>query len=153
MLLFLHGETRIDEQRGVTFLTGTHESHETSHATHHRTDCWNTARRINIQIDESFYKAGSFRLELWSTVNVGVDGGHTVLKRFYLRINAYLAGRKARNTHFHTHELLATGVFDVVNQAFHFTDGGSAHLFDAAFGYDFVNNFCRDWSFFHHLYI
>ena len=153
VLLFLNGETRVDEQRGITFLAGAHKGHETSHTTHHGAHGGNTTCGINVKIDKSLDETGSFGFEFRSTVDIGVNGGHAILKRFDLGIHTDFASRKSRNTHFHSHKLLATGVFNVINQTFHFTDGGSAHFLDAALGHDFVNNFCWNWSFFHHLYV
>ena len=149
VLLFLDGEAGVDEQGGVAFLAGAHEGHKGGHTGHHRAHGGDAVFRVHVQIDEVLDEAGGLFLEVGDAFDVRVQGGDSLLEGLDLGFHAHVAGGEAGDAHFHSDELLAGRLFNVIDEAFHFTDGGFSDFLDAAVGDNLVNDFDGDGGAFH----
>ncbi len=107
VLLFLHGETGVDEEGGVAFFAAAHEGHETGHAAHHGTDGRDAVLGIDFKVDEILDEACGFLLQGGDALDVRVDGGDALLQGLDLRLHAHGARRQSGNAHLHAHKLLA----------------------------------------------
>ena len=151
MLLFVHGETRVDEQGGVLAFLGAAYGEERGEAALHGPYGGDAAGGVDIDVEEVFGKTGNFLFQFGKTAYFRIEGGHAVLQGFDFGFHAYLGGRQAGDAHFHADETGAGGLLDVVDQFLHFPDGGFAHA-GKSVGLDgFIHNSFGDNCFFHRI--
>ena len=125
-LLFLHGETGVDEEHLGLLGIVAGEGEEAGETGLHGAHGGDAAVGSDIDIEEVLDKAGGLFLEVGGTVDFGVDGGDTALEGFNLCLYAHLGCGQAGNAHLHLDETDVGFFFHILNHLPHLADGGFA---------------------------
>ena len=129
-LLFLHGETGIDEEHSVFLRVILRAEREGSIAALHASHDGYAALSVHIQTDEGLDEARSLMLQGGQTLDVGILTGNAITQGIDLSLNANLGSRQTGDAHLHLDKLHAGLALGILCYALHLANGGSANILD-----------------------
>jgi hypothetical protein len=139
-LLFVHGETRINEQDPVFSLDSSAGHHHGEKASLHRTHRGQAMGRLHVGVQKFSDESGDFVFQIGNAVKRWVNRANAFFEGTDLPIYGYLRRGHSGDAHLHADEPLSGFLFDFADQPVQFTDGGQSHTGQFAFSNFFPND-------------